>query len=538
MSKAIAFLAGMGAGYLKQKDKNVDDARQAARDKREQDTFDATMRDRAQTKADKDALRVAGAPVAVTETAPAGPVDAGSDIPAAAAPIEPVAKAGSRSFASRGIAEAEAAKMNTPQGTRARTMTALSAQGNAVGADQLRTSGIQADAAQAALDKGKRDEANAVFDLGVKEALQRGGPDALATFMSESHADGAGGKAKFKAVTQPDGKWQIHQVNEDGTTAPIGRQSYTSDDQGYATAGMLLARAVPEKDKVAHFTQLSENKRKADHDAAQLKIAQQNADTQEKYRKDQAENMRQQRALESQRIAALTAKAAAPGAPIRLDLKDMRDFEGDLSTHIKEQFPVKDGASPEERAATNAEATKLKAMGNALFQTNAQAGTPLVAATVLQALELAKTPANVRIFEVGGVKREGVIVNGQPVITSGAVMKASVPTGSATPQPVATPPGTGQNQANVPTPAAAARQGVAAPAAPVLSPDYAAALKPQADQLRTLQQALVQAGQSGDQRAIAAYAAQVNTARQKLQADAVSKLGPDGAGQFMSTLSQ
>ena len=63
---AISFLAGMGAGYIKAKDKALENERQAARDKREQDTFDMKKAEYDQAKTDKDELRQAAAPVTVT----------------------------------------------------------------------------------------------------------------------------------------------------------------------------------------------------------------------------------------------------------------------------------------------------------------------------------------------------------------------------------------------------------------------------------------------------------------------------------------
>ena len=134
---------------------------------------------------------------------------------------------------------------------------------------------------------------------------------------------------------------------------------------------------------------------------------------------------------------------------MQIGLKDMRDFEGDVEKYIKDQFPVKEGADPKERAAMNAQATTIKALGNSMFQTNAAVGIPLTAGTVMQAMELAKDRSNVQIVQVNGTAHEAVVVNGQHVITSGALQKKA---------PAA--PGTAPA-----TPAAAARQGVSQPGA-------------------------------------------------------------------------
>lgn len=476
MSRAIAFLAGLGAGYLDGENKKREQARQDARDQREQDTYDMNMQDRQQAKADRDALREAGSPAVVSEGQLPGPVEPGADA------LPSVAKVNGRAFASRGVADDEAAKMNAPGAARTRVAAALAAQGNVVGADQLRTSGIQADAAQMALDKGKRDEANQIFDDGLRKALSSGGPQALAAFMSESHADGQQGGLKFQAVTSPDGKsWQMQKVGPDGVMQPFGGK-FANDEGGMATAGLMLSRSTPDSAKVAHMLQVKEADRKQAHDEKALAISQQQANTQEQYRRDQAANMKEQRALEGQRIAALTAKQTAPGAPLQVTLKDKRDFESDYSSYIKDQFPVKEGADDKERAAMTAQANSARALASSLFENNAAVGVPLTAGSVAQAVELARDRKNVKVIQVNGQAYEGVVVNGQSIITSGALQRKAA-AGAAPAAPV--PAGVNPAQPAPPlSPAALASQGVASTsgAAPGLprSPGGPAADPPEA----------------------------------------------------------
>ena len=427
MSKAIALLAGFGAGYMNGEKDKKEQARQDAKDKREKDLFDANMADRQQVKDDRDALRSAAAPaLARAEQGPPTEAMVAQTPPGQ----EPAAigylsgnGASARKFATQGLAEADAAAQNQPEAARGRVMAALAAQGNVVGADQLRTSGITAEASQLALNKGRRDEANQVFDQGIKSALQTGGPQALAEFMSNSQADGQGGAVKFQAVTAPDGKtWQMNRVGQDGKTVPFG-QSFASDEGGLATAGMMLSRAVPDAEKVKHLMAETEASRKAKHDDGTLEVAKQNANTNEQYRRDMAANMREQRRLQESRDAQVAAGKAQAGGAIQIGLKDMRDFEGDFNGYIKDQFPVKEGADANERAGLNAQATSMKALGSAMFQNNAAIGIPLTAGTVMQAMELGKDRKNVQIVQVNGVAREAVVVNGQHVITSGPLQK-------------------------------------------------------------------------------------------------------------------
>lgn len=440
MSKAVAFLAGLGAGYLDGKRKKAEDERQAARDQRETELYEEGKADRAAARAtrqqeqdDKNALRTAGSDVAVTEVK-ATPMPAEAANPGALASSNPTVggyKAGANQFADKGVAATDAAAQSTPAAKRARVMGVMESQGNFAGADQLRNSAITTEAAQMALDKGKRDEANQIFDTGIKKALQEGGPNGLAQFMSDSAADGKGGAVKFQAVTSPDGKsWQMHRVAEDGSVVPFG-QAFSTDEGGMATAGLMLSRSVGDDKKVAHMMSVQEASRKAKHDSDTLTLDNKKADETARHNKALEQGAREQRAMTERHQKEVLAGKAKAGDPIKIELKDMRDFEGDLDKYIKDQFSVKDGADDKERAAINAQATSVKALGSAIFQSNASIGIPLTAGTVLQAVELAKDRKNVQIVHVGGVAREAVIVNSQPVITSGPLEKRAPPVAPA-----------------------------------------------------------------------------------------------------------
>lgn len=66
---AIAFLAGMGGGYLSQKDKNREQERQDAKDAMQKQEFDARMAELDQAKKDRQALRDAGTAATVNTNA-------------------------------------------------------------------------------------------------------------------------------------------------------------------------------------------------------------------------------------------------------------------------------------------------------------------------------------------------------------------------------------------------------------------------------------------------------------------------------------
>lgn len=431
MSKAVAFLAGLGAGYLEKQRKNKDDERQAARDARETEVYEEGKADRAaaraerdQGTADKNALRTAAAPLAVTEirgTAKPGEAEAGalaSDNPTVGG-----YQVGAQQFAAKGAGtDAAMAAANTPEATRSRVSAAMMAQGNVLGADQLATSGMQQKAAGMAIKKGEREEAQQVFSDGLRKAVGAG-PDAIAAFMSESSADGKGGAMKFQAAKNSDGTWQMMRVGDDGVNTPFGGR-YSGDEAGLIKAGYDLDSSIKPEAKVAHLMAVQEAGRRAKHDDGALAVSQANSAEAARHNKATEANARAQlAATEAHRKAIADGKTTA-GAAIQIGLKDMRDFEGDLDKYIKDQFPVKDGADPKERGLMNAQATQMKANGSSIFQNNAAIGIPLTAGTVLQALELTKDPKNIMIVpDSSGNKFKAVVVNGQKIAVSGPLEK-------------------------------------------------------------------------------------------------------------------
>lgn len=459
---AIAFLAGMGAGINHKERQDKEDARAAARDKREQDRFDADMADRAEAKsarelatADKAALREAGTPMPVTtEGGMPATMDARDIGQPGEAPVAPkVYKAGANSFASQGLAEADAQKQ-----VRGRVAATMAAQGNVLGADQLRTSGIQGEAAQLALDDHKATEAKKSFDDGLNAAARKG-VDAVMEYTNNSAASPE--KARLDAKVGPDGKREVIIINPDGTERPSGMR-YTPDAAGARNMALDLSKLTPTDAKMKHYMAEEELKRKIAHDDGMLKVAKQNADTQEQYRKDQAANMQAQRALQAAHDKMVAAGKAKVGEPLQVTLKDKRDFESDLSGHIKDQFPVKDGADEKERAAMSAQATAKRSLGNTLFENNARIGVPLTAGTVMQAMDMAADRKNIRVInDAQGNAYEGVVVNGQPIITGPPMQKKAQPAPGAAPQPGPAP---------MASPAAVARQGVAAPETQIPAP--------------------------------------------------------------------
>lgn len=300
---AISFLAGMGAGYIKAKDKALENERQAARDKREQDTFDMKKTEFDQGQADKTELRQAAAPVTVTPEQ--GPPTEAQHVQAKLEDRQPDSigyRVGNgrnaQMFAERGVADTEASKQNTVDGTRTRTAAVMAAQGNVLGADQLRTSGIQASAAELALKEGQQ----AAADKALKKRIDGfKTPEEMAAFMTESPADKAGGEFKAQARYAADRKtFTFDKVNPDGTFTPTG-QVFENSAQGMDKARMTLAGFMTPEQRIQQY-QFEETKaEQARHNKATEDTAKQNADANEQYRKDL---IAERRAMTAARIAA------------------------------------------------------------------------------------------------------------------------------------------------------------------------------------------------------------------------------------------
>lgn len=209
-----------------------------------------------QQQADDQAMRNAMAPVTVESGQVAVPIGSRDE------PQEPSdhgITVNGKSYPDMASANTAAAAANT---LPARMSRAAAVVQNPALAAKLGADSQTAQLTGLHLDEAQRNEANRVFDDGLRAALRRG-PEALAQFMSDSAADGKGGAVKFQAQVNPDGSWQMMKLTPDGKQVPFG-QKYTGDENGMAQAGFALSRAVSDKDKVAHVLALAKEARESD----------------------------------------------------------------------------------------------------------------------------------------------------------------------------------------------------------------------------------------------------------------------------------
>lgn len=522
---AVSFLAGLGAGTVRSERVEREMAMREQEDARRQALFDATMQDRARALADRTALAEAGQPVAVESGEVYQPANDDDGNPMPANPTAGTYKVGAQRFASEGVAQEAAAKEPSK-----RIQAALMAQGNPVAANQVRTSDLQADAAEAKLKKFAQDavKEGTMDFLGM--ATAGASPEELKKTFN------ATGQKKLKEVvvepfetTHPVlGKQRSARISgtfEDGT--PFEVKDATAEH--FAMYGLLRNLDIDFKAKAE---KRADENTKADNARADKQLA-----MTERLRAEQERHNRAVESREQQRIDALT-KGSQPGAPLQVSIKDMRDFQGDVQDQIKDQFPIKEGADAAERAKIAAQASAAKARAVSIFQDNAKLGNPLVASTALQAISLAADPKNERVVEVNGRKFGAVIVNGQPVIVTGELQ----PKGQA----VQASPADGISKpvfgAGIPAPAtpaapaAIAQQGVGA--TPQVLPQHAVALQPLNDQVAQASAALAAAAKSGDPQAVAMYGQKVEQARTARLQEAIRRLGQAGAQAYIASLPQ
>ena len=307
---ALAFLASLGTGYLREDEKKSErakeDAREARRIQREDtadaratELYDAGKAERARVTADRDLIRNAAQPVPIApEATMPATMDARDIGQPGEAPV-PVTgyKVGAARFAERAAAEAESGRQ-----TQARVAAALDtvdpagAQGRKTQAMQGQVAQMQLTAAEeASVQRDWTKRANAAF-------VQSGSWDAVTKFMTESKADGLDGNSQWKHTVSPDGKTvTVFPVGPDGKQLAQGFTK-PNDQKGRQQLMLDLDAGTPVSAKLADL--------RAEENAASMR-----ADREADNKRLDAQNERMyQVAL---RTASAAAQRAAPGpAPI------------------------------------------------------------------------------------------------------------------------------------------------------------------------------------------------------------------------------
>jgi hypothetical protein len=269
-SAALAFLAGMGGGYMKSKDKEYDRSRQEKLDAQRDELHGANMRGLKRTEDDRTALKYAG------ETVTARPLE-GPQPEAAyvggAEPTQPIGYisgngASARTFAGNGVgqeqATADAVQQNKPEARRTR-MADLAAQGNTLAGTALANeASIRSNTAQATMAE------QTLADRTTARSIQTLGDfDAVGAYISDTPADNQGGKFKGKFVPSADGKTQVfNKLNEDGTLTPTQRV-FPNTPEGLEQAKDALAGAMTpdqRREQARHLREREQEQANKDRD--------------------------------------------------------------------------------------------------------------------------------------------------------------------------------------------------------------------------------------------------------------------------------
>lgn len=503
---ALAFIAGMGTGYFKGKKQKRDEDREDRREQREQDLFDITMEEKRRAKADAEARRAAAAdvqvqPIPMEPNADAGPWDA---------PASPVVNSGyrvgsgpsAREFAAQGAAQAAADAENTPSKRRARVIAAAEKQGDLAGADQMRVTGTQADAAALQMRAAEQAQADAALRKRIDGFKT---PDDIAAFITETPADGQNGALKVKAVTSADGKtFKFMKEMPDGSMTPMG-QAFGTDKTGIEEAKMTLAGYLSPEQRIAHYKWERERAETERHNRATEAVAQQNANTQEQYRKDQ--------------LKLLQAKAKDAGASPY--------WSKDADEHIVKLNTTKNPETGlEELDGNGAQFMQTVALDLARKNGGNTMAAVARAAEVDAALKVKAKGDPGALAQLRAQALQAASGQAQPAPTPKPAAMAA--------QGVAMPASAPQQVQAAPVQAAPAQQ---APAQqPALRPDQAQALQPYNDAVTKAAQVMAAVARSGDQNAIAMYGQQLQQARAAREQMAVRHLGQQGARQYLATL--
>lgn len=217
----LAFLAGMGQGYLKAKDRAADDERR--------EKFDRIILDRADREAKKFARMERNRGEIEAATKPVEPVsgevfmpefdDEGNRMPAN--PTAGTFKVGDQRFATMTEAQKAAEAANTPDAQNERVLAVMRRQ-DPTKAVQLQTTLMQGKAAGLQLEKGQMDLANQKFDQalsgldsheGIAQAIGELGTNVQARPSADGKkveywrigADGAATKTPYAFDNTPDG---------------------------------------------------------------------------------------------------------------------------------------------------------------------------------------------------------------------------------------------------------------------------------------------------------------------------------------------
>jgi hypothetical protein len=250
----LAFIAGLGTGYVNQSRYNDEKERQA---KLDQVTLDKAADDKATRQrqlAGDQALADAG------KTAAVEPNVANDDDgnPTSAPPVRVIGPGPGQAFADPAAAQAAAAATNA-QPVRARQIQALN------GIDPERAAKLEAEtqttqAGQIKIDAAKQEAADKLWQRAVGSALSSPDPHAALAGLINNTEVGVMQGRTVKPMPSADGKSVTYAlVSPDGTTSPTNL-TFSNDMPGAIQAAYMLDRTVTPEHRIELALKVEKNK--------------------------------------------------------------------------------------------------------------------------------------------------------------------------------------------------------------------------------------------------------------------------------------
>ena len=226
MSGALAFVAGLGAGYMKQKQTNIENERQAKLDAQREQEFQWRADEQKRQTDERQAIVQASKPIAMEigaggmvkpdymDNADVGQPNEGALLPGGY-------KVQGKSYADQATAQAEVDKQNTPQAVATRVGAAMRGAGNVQGAMNMEHAGLQIESAKDQLAKSQEQSAHDKAFRSVVTRFQKDGWAGIPAIYAD-YKDG------HTATVQEDGKGGavVTRIGPDGQ--PVGSKAFTS----------------------------------------------------------------------------------------------------------------------------------------------------------------------------------------------------------------------------------------------------------------------------------------------------------------------
>lgn len=279
----VAFLAGMGGGYLKgreqaRRQEMEDEDRAAAKENRD---FIKAERDR--VTATRNRLADAAAPVTMQSVLEKPDYADNRDVgqPGVELIDTGARRVGQQTFAPGQMEQAAAAlaEANKPGAAAARQADVLAASGDPVGAQSLRAGLRQEKLGDLQLDEAQRTALNRQFEESLGPLSSH---EAIADTVSNS---GIGGAGKLRAVPSADGKKVGYvMIGADGKETPTA-YSFDNTPQGMLEAKLAVSKLTPTSQKLDYlFKKWSDERatakeaRDAENDKARLDLERRKVD--------------------------------------------------------------------------------------------------------------------------------------------------------------------------------------------------------------------------------------------------------------------